>query len=71
MRTNEDDGVNVRSRFLLDPDGIVQATEVLSPPVGRNVDELVRQISAFKHARETGEAAPGNAISPNAEMLYV
>jgi len=51
-------GVNIRGRFLIDPDGIVQAMEVLTPPVGRNPDELIRQVQAFQHVRETGEATP-------------
>jgi len=46
-------GINVRGRFLIDPDGIIQAIEILSPPVGRNVNELIRQLQAFKHVRET------------------
>lgn len=53
-------GVDVRGRFLIDPDGIVQAYEVLTPPVGRNVLETIRQIQAFQLVRETkgGEATP-------------
>jgi alkyl hydroperoxide reductase subunit AhpC len=51
-------GVNVRGRFLVDPDGIVQAMEVLTPPVGRNPDELIRQVQAYQHVRATGEATP-------------
>jgi len=51
-------GVNVRGRFLIDPDGVIQAMEVLTPPVGRNPAELVRQVKAFQHVRETGEATP-------------
>ena len=51
-------GVNIRGRFLIDPDGIVQAMEVLTPPVGRNVTELIRQVKAFQHVRATGEATP-------------
>ena len=51
-------GVNVRGRFLIDPDGVIQAMEVLTPPVGRNSAELVRQVKAFQHVRETGEATP-------------
>jgi alkyl hydroperoxide reductase subunit AhpC len=43
---DEDAGVNIRGRFLIDPDGVVQAAEVLSPPVGRNPEELIRQIKA-------------------------
>jgi peroxiredoxin (alkyl hydroperoxide reductase subunit C) len=51
-------GVNIRGRFLIDPDGIIQAMEVMTPSVGRNVAELIRQIHAFQHVRETGEATP-------------
>lgn len=46
-------GVDVRGRFLIDPDGIVQAMEVLTPPVGRNVNEALRQIKAYQLVRET------------------
>ncbi len=51
-------GVNIRGRFLIDPDGIIQAMEVMTPSVGRNVAELIRQVQAFQHVRETGEATP-------------
>lgn len=57
---DEDAGVNVRGRFIIDPDGVVQAMEILAPPVGRNVSELIRQLQAFQHVRKTGgaEATP-------------
>jgi len=47
-------GVDVRGRFLIDPDGVVQGFEVLTPPVGRNVNETLRQIQAFQLVRKTG-----------------
>jgi alkyl hydroperoxide reductase subunit AhpC len=55
---DEEGGVNIRGRFLIDPDGIIQAMEVLTPPVGRNFAELVRQLKAFQHVRNTGEPTP-------------
>ena len=55
---DEDAGVNVRGRFIIDPDGVIQAMEVLTPPVGRNVEETIRQVQAFQHVRETGEVTP-------------
>jgi peroxiredoxin (alkyl hydroperoxide reductase subunit C) len=55
---DEEAGVNIRGRFLIDPDGVIQAMEVLTPSVGRNVAELIRQIKAFQHVRKTGEATP-------------
>ncbi len=55
---DDDAGVNIRGRFIIDPDGIIQAMEVLTPPVGRNVAELIRQVQAYQHVRETGEVMP-------------
>ncbi len=55
---DEDAGVNIRGRFLIDPDGIIQAAEILSPPVGRNPHELLRQIKAYQHHQKTGEVMP-------------
>lgn len=55
---NEEAGVNVRGRFLIDPDGVVQTMEVLTPPVGRNDAELLRQVKAYQHQRATGEVIP-------------
>lgn len=51
-------GVDLRGRFLIDPDGVIQAMEVLTPSVGRNPAELLRQIRAFQHVRRTSEATP-------------
>ncbi|OHW63260.1 selenocysteine-containing peroxiredoxin PrxU [Andreesenia angusta] len=53
---DENAGVETRGRFIIDPDGVVQAFEVLTPPVGRNVSESIRQIQAFQHVRATGGA---------------
>jgi peroxiredoxin (alkyl hydroperoxide reductase subunit C) len=50
---DEEAGVETRGRFLIDPDGAIQAYEVLTPPVGRNVAESIRQIQAFQLVRES------------------
>lgn len=57
---DEDAGVETRGRFIIDPDGVIQGYEVLTPPVGRNVMETFRQINAFQHIRKTkgAEATP-------------
>jgi len=57
---NEAGGVNTRGRFIIDPDGVIQAMEILTPPVGRNVSELFRQIQAFQLVRNSkgSEATP-------------
>lgn len=50
-----DDGAGVenRGRFIIDPEGVIQAYEVLTPPVGRHVAETLRQIQAFQLVRES------------------
>jgi len=58
---DEAGGVDIRGRFLIDPDGIIQAMEVLTPAVGRNVSELFRQVQAFQHTR----ASKGAEVMPS------
>lgn len=57
---DENAGVETRGRFIIDPDGVVQGYEVLTPPVGRNVNETFRQVQAFQLVRKTAgkEATP-------------
>jgi alkyl hydroperoxide reductase subunit AhpC len=63
-------GVNTRGRFLIDPDGVIQGFEVLSPPVGRNVNETIRQIQAFQLVRESkGTQATPSGWKPGKKTL--
>ena len=57
---DEAGGVNIRGRFIIDPDGVVQAMEVMTPPVGRAIAETIRQLQAFQLVRATkgAEACP-------------
>jgi alkyl hydroperoxide reductase subunit AhpC len=55
---DEEAGVDIRGRFLIDPDFNIRAMEVLTPEVGRNVAELIRQVKAFQHVVSTGEVTP-------------
>ena len=55
---DEDAGVEIRGRFLIDPQGKIVAMEVMTPEVGRNVAELIRQVKAFQHVQATGEVTP-------------
>ena len=65
-------GVDVRGRFIIDPDGVIQAMEVLTPPVGRNVQELFRQVQAFQLVRETkGAEATPSGWQPGKPTLKV
>lgn len=65
-----DAGVENRGRFLIDPDGIVQGFEVLTPPVGRNVSETIRQIQAFQLVRASkGAEATPSGWKPGKKVL--
>jgi len=57
---DEAQGIEMRGRFIIDPDGVIQAMEVLTPPVGRRIDETIRQVQAFQLVRESegAEATP-------------
>ncbi len=55
---DEDAGVDIRGRFIIDPDFNIRAMEVMTPEVGRNVSELIRQVQAFQHTVKTGEVMP-------------
>jgi peroxiredoxin (alkyl hydroperoxide reductase subunit C) len=55
----EDSGLNHRGRFIIDPNGIVRSVEIIYPPVGRNVEEMIRQIKAMQEVdANPGMAAP-------------
>jgi peroxiredoxin (alkyl hydroperoxide reductase subunit C) len=54
----EEEGIALRGRFLINPEGTVVAQEVQAPSVGRNVNEFLRQVRAWQHAEKTGEVCP-------------
>ena len=74
---DEDAGVETRGRFIIDPDGIIQGYEVLTPPVGRNINETFRQVQAFQLVRESKgtEATPSGwgpgkmTLKPGPELV--
>ena len=67
---DEDAGVEMRGRFIIDPDGIIQGYEVLTPPVGRNVSETLRQVQAFQLVRKSeGTEATPSGWKPGKKVL--
>lgn len=50
----EEAGISLRGAFLINPAGVVKASLINDLEVGRNVDELLRLITAFK----TGHLCP-------------
>ena len=72
---DESAGVDIRGRFIIDPDFVIRAMEVLTPEVGRNPKELVRQVKAFQHVATTGEVTPSGwepgetTLSPGPDLV--
>jgi alkyl hydroperoxide reductase subunit AhpC len=50
--------VDLRAHFLVDPAGIIQALQAVAAPLGRNINEILRQLRALKQHQETGELMP-------------
>lgn len=55
---DEDQGIETRGRFIVDPDGIIRGYEVLNATVSRNLEETFRQLQAFQFVRNTGKITP-------------
>ncbi|KAI8066426.1 thioredoxin-like protein [Gongronella butleri] len=53
-----DFGITLRGLFIIDPKGIVRQITINDLPVGRNVDEVLRLVKAFKFTDEHGEVCP-------------
>jgi peroxiredoxin (alkyl hydroperoxide reductase subunit C) len=66
------DNVSYRATYLIDEEGTVFHEGVNHMPLGRNVNEFLRLIDAYKHVQEKGEVCPANweegkdAMTPNA-----
>jgi peroxiredoxin (alkyl hydroperoxide reductase subunit C) len=54
------DSVPYRATYLLDEEGIVFHEGINHMPIGRNVNEFLRLIDAYKHVQEKGEVCPAN-----------
>ena len=55
----EGQGLADRGTFLVDPDGVIQFTEVTAEGIGRNAAELVRKVKAAQYVRShPGEVCP-------------
>lgn len=61
--------MDVRGTFILDPEGVVVGYEVLTPPVGRNIDEILRQIEAFQHVHNVKNEVMPSGWRPGKKTL--
>lgn len=56
----EGDNVTYRATYLIDEEGTVFHEGINHMPVGRNVNEFLRLVDAYKHVQEKGEVCPAN-----------
>jgi len=58
IEDGEDAGLSLRGLFIISDKGILRQKTVNDLPVGRDVDETIRLIQAFKYTDEHGEVCP-------------
>jgi len=64
-----DKGLNQRGRFIINPEGMIMAVEVITGPVGRNTEELIRQIQAMQAVRANPDKAAPAGWKPGDKMI--
>ncbi|MBI4132643.1 MAG: peroxiredoxin [Candidatus Sungbacteria bacterium] len=58
---DEPAGVAQRAAFIIDPDGVLRAADIVSDAIGRSAGELVRKLKALKFVREhPGKVCPAS-----------
>lgn len=72
----EDQGLADRATFIIDPDGIIQASEVTAEGIGRDASDLVRKLKAAQYVRaHPGEVCPAKwnegeaTLAPSLDMV--
>lgn len=53
-----DGGIAARGSFLIDPEGKIRHITVNDLPVGRSVDEALRNLEAFQFTEKYGQVCP-------------
>jgi len=54
----EEEGHPLRALFIIDGKGIIRHASFNDPPVGRNVDEVLRLVQAYQFTDKHGEVCP-------------
>lgn len=65
----QENGLAQRGRFIIDPDGVIKSIEITDGPLGRNTDEIIRQLEALQHMRKHPGMACPMSWKPGAKDL--
>jgi len=74
---NEENGLDLRGTFIINPEGVLMGSEVNFYNLGRNIDELMRKFKANVYmARKASEVCPSKwkdegdkTLAPSAKMV--
>eukprot|EP00013_Stygamoeba_regulata_P026860 CAMPEP_0177655720 /NCGR_PEP_ID=MMETSP0447-20121125/15138_1 /TAXON_ID=0 /ORGANISM="Stygamoeba regulata, Strain BSH-02190019" /LENGTH=195 /DNA_ID=CAMNT_0019159699 /DNA_START=31 /DNA_END=618 /DNA_ORIENTATION=- len=64
-----DSGLTMRALYVIDDKGIVRHITMNDPPVGRNVDEILRIVKGYQYTDKHGEVCPVNWTPGAATMV--
>jgi peroxiredoxin (alkyl hydroperoxide reductase subunit C) len=70
----EETGNTLSGTFIIDHQGYIHGMELLTNPIGRCTDEILRELKAFQNYVSTGEMVPcdwhpgGKTIAPSLDM---
>lgn len=69
---DEESGIAQRAVFIIDPDGVLRAAEIVADAIGRNAGEILRKLKALDFVRKNpGKVCPaswdngGQTIEPS------
>ncbi len=65
----EEEGMAYRGTFLIDPDGMIKMSQIHDNSIGRNADELLRQVQAAQFTREHPDEVCPAKWTPGAQTL--
>lgn len=58
---DETSGMAQRAAFIIDPDGVLRAADIVSDAIGRSAGEILRKVKALKFVRENpGKVCPAS-----------
>lgn len=60
MTLDPQEGVALRGVFIIDTDGIVQASSIYNTSIGRDIPEVMRVLDAMLFTKEHGQVCPAN-----------
>ena len=60
VEDGENAGVTYRATYIIDDKGVLRQFSINDLPVGRNPEEVLRLVKAFKYVDEHGEVCPAN-----------